>query len=148
MRSTTVALSATEPPNTAVDVIVGFVRDLLEEATARQSLRETTDRLLSVTHFAKFVVARSREFVSGATEQDRPRLLDLARNLGTLARALDDSHDQLKRHRILRSMPIRGRLLLRRLDNLAEEAEEAAENAALGASAPFAERVRRELATV
>lgn len=148
MHSMAMALSASEPPDTAVEVVVGFVRDLLDEVAVRQSLRETADRLLSVARFASLVLTRAREFVSCATEQDRSRLLDLARRLGALSRALDDSQSKLKQHGIVGSMPIKGRLVLRRLYDLADQADDIAENAALGASAPFSELIHRELETV
>ena len=61
---------------------------------------------------------------------------------------LDDTHQELEQSAIASSLPITGRRALRRLSDLAEEADDIAEDAALGASAAFAEFVHRELATV
>ena len=150
MRSTTagVALDANGLPEPAVSVVLGFVRQFMIQLSASKSLRETCDLFLLVLRFSHLVVSQSREFVANATEEDRARLLELARRLQALVSALDDCEGELKRSRITRSMPIRGRLLLRRLAQLAEEADDVAENAALSASIPFAERVHRELAAV
>lgn len=148
MRATTMALRANAPPDTAVDVVAEFLRCLVKEVATRRSLGVSAHRLLYVLRFAGLVLARCREFVSGATERDRTKLLELGRNLGTLAKALDDSQGQLKRRGIVLSMPLKGRLILRHLENLADEAINIAENAALGASAQFADRVHRELATL
>lgn len=150
MRSTAagIALEANGPPEPAVSVVLGFVRQFMIQLSASKSLRETCDLFLLVLRFSHLVVSQSREFVVNATEEDRARLLELARRLQALVSALDDCEGELKRSRITRSMPIRGRLLLRRLAQLAEEADDVAENAALSASARFAELVHQELAAV
>lgn len=150
MRSTTagVALDANGLPEPAVSVVLGFVRQFMIQLSASKSLRETCDLFLLVLRFSHLVVSQSREFVANATEEDRPRLLELARRLQALVRALDDCEGELKRSRITRSMPIRGRLLLHRIAQSAEEADDVAENAALSASARFAELVHQELAAV
>ena len=118
------------------------------QLSASKLLRETCDLFLLVLRFSHLVVSQSREFVANATEEDRARLLELARRLQALVSALDDCEGELKRSQVTRSMPIRGRLLLRRLAQLAEEADDVAENAALSASARFAELVHQELAAV
>ena len=113
MRSTTagVALDANGLPEPAVSVVLGFVRQFMIQLSASKSLRETCDLFLLVLRFSHLVVSQSREFVANATEEDRARLLELARRLQALVRALDDCEGELKRSRITRSMPIRGRAI-------------------------------------
>lgn len=135
--------------------LVRFGGDLLKKALARKSSRSFRPSLtvaawlfLLSLHHAAFAIAWVRRIVSRATERDRPKLLALARRLGTMVTTLDATRQELEQSGIASPLPIKGRRALRRLSELAEEADDIAEDAALGASAAFAEFVDQELAKV
>ena len=149
-----ITISASAVPQATVD-LARFVGDLLKRTLTRTSagpisrlsLLLASRLFLLVLSSTALVVARAREFVCSATEQDRPQLLEVAKRLSALVTTLDDSQHKLEQKGITRSLPIRGRLILRRLSELAEDADDVAENAALSASADFADFVHQELAT-
>lgn len=147
-------LDATTAPGAAGD-LVRFSGNLLKSALTRKSCWSSRPAVVATAwlfllslHHAALAIARARRLVRRATERDRPQLLALAKRLGTLMTRLDDTHQELEQSGIASSLPIRGPRTLRRLSDLAEEADDIAEDAALGASAAFAEFVHRELATV
>ena len=149
-----VTLNANAAPRAGCDM-VRFGGDLLKKVLtskfpwfSRLSLMVTARLFLLALDRSALAIARARRFVSRATERDRPQLLMLARRLGAIVTTLDDSRQELEQAGIARSLPANSRLILRRLSELAEEADDIAENAALGASANFAEFVHQELTTV
>ena len=154
MKVMNATLNANAAPRVGGDM-VRFGGDLLKKALTRRS-RWSSPLSLTVAawlfrlslHHAALAIARARRFVSRATERGRPKLLALARRLATMVTTLDDTRKELEQSGIASSLPIGGRRTLRRLSELAEEADDIAENAALGASAAFAEFVHQELATV